>query len=123
MTDLAILVHGYTADEVVAIIDALQGATGRRVGVLSGSGRDGQVVGDILREAPAGRFEGDPRKALMFLNFSEEQMYDSMMAFPDEPCGIERPAFALPTEENVTWTLGRLLGQLMEHRDGHHDDD
>ena len=118
----SILVHGYSRDEARAIAEAFGRATGRRVGVISGSSLGDALVGDILRHAPSARFEEDPRKAVVFLGFDDEQVYDCMMAFPDESRGIKRPAFAYPTEDSVKWTLDRLLGQLMAHRDGRDED-
>ena len=112
-----IMVHGYGMEDVAMIVRALSDALGQPIGFISACGRGSEHVSDILSKAPREPLTDAQPKVLMFIDFDDDSIYDSMMAFPDGG-GIERPIFCMPTDDNVTWSLSQLLEHLEAERGG-----
>ncbi|MBN1391089.1 MAG: DUF3783 domain-containing protein [Candidatus Thermoplasmatota archaeon] len=117
MNEIGIMVYGY--DEVTArsISSHLEGVLGKEVLLISGCGREGDLVGDIIEDEVYAHWEAkeDPR-LVMFLGFDGPSVHSSMDNFPSFK-GQNRPIFCTPTEKNIEWSLKALLEDLMEERE------
>ena len=108
-----IMVHGYVMEDVALIVRALREALKTDIGFISATGRGSEHVKDILDKAPKEPLRDATPKMLMFIEFDNDSIYDSMVAFPE---GIERPLFCMPTADNVEWPLSELLDHLVAEK-------
>ncbi|MGA1793642.1 MAG: DUF3783 domain-containing protein [Thermoplasmatota archaeon] len=117
MNEIGIMLYGF--DEVTArsIKSALEKINDQDVVLISGCGREEDLVGEILEDEGHSLWEAvkDP-KVVMFLGFDGPGIHASMDGFPVFD-GQRRPIFCTPTEENINWSLGDLLEDLMEERE------
>lgn len=108
-----IMVHGYAMEDVALIVRALRDALKQDIGFISATGRGSESVKDIMEAAPKELFKDEEHKMLMFIEFEDDAIYDSMMAFPED---MERPMFCMPTKDNVEWSLTNLLEHLVAEK-------
>jgi len=108
-----IMVHGYAMEDVALIVRALREALKSDIGFISATGRGSEVIKNIIEAAPKELFSNATPKMLMFIDFDDDSIYDSMMAFPEK---IERPLFCMPTADNVEWPLSELLDHLVAEK-------
>ncbi len=116
MAEIGIMVYGFSKDEASSIKKALEDINGEEVILISGSGREDDLLGDILEDEGYDNFEEkeDPR-VIMFLGFDGPKIHASMDNFPK--LQGKRPIFCTPTENNIGWKLSALIKDLMEERE------
>jgi len=107
------MVHGYAMEDVAMIVRAFREALKQEIGFISATGRGSAHIKDILETAPKEPLRDAAPKMLMFIEFDDDSIYDSMMAFPED---IERPLFCMPTADNVEWPLSELLDHLVAEK-------
>ncbi len=116
MEPMGIMVYGYGREEALRIQEALQGALGQEISLISSSGMEELPVGDILDRGESSLFEAGETKILMFLGFDDGSISQALEAFPRKS-EMARPIFCGLTDENIDWKLSALLEHLEEeHR-------
>ncbi len=108
-----IMVHGYAMEDVALIVRALREALKTDIGFISATGRGSELVKDIIEAGPKELFKDEEHKMLMFIEFDDDSIYDSMMAFPE---GMDRPMFCMPTADNLVWSLTNLIDHLVAEK-------
>lgn len=116
MAEIGMMVYGFSKDEASSIKKALEDINGEEVILISGSGREDDLLGDILEDEGYDIFESkeDP-KVIMFLGFDGPKIHASMDNFPK--LQGKRPIFCTPTENNIGWKLSVLIKDLLEERE------
>lgn len=116
MAEIGIMAYGFSKDDAETIRDSLKEINGEDVILITGSGREDHLLGDILEDEEYSTFEEkeDPR-VIMFLGFDGPKIHASMDGFPR--LEGRRPIFCTPTEKNISWTLKALLQDLMGERE------
>jgi hypothetical protein len=116
MADIGIMVYGFSEVEARSVNKALEEILGEEVILISGCGRENDVVAKVLEDGSYSVFEAkeDPR-IVMFLGFDGPRIHTSLAKFPNT--GGRRPIFCTPTEKNITWTMSALIKDLMEERE------
>jgi hypothetical protein len=117
MDEIGVMLYGYDEETAISIKGFLEDANGQDLIMISGCGREVDLIGNILEDEGHSLWEAknDP-KILMFLGFDGPQIHASMDNFPKFE-GQNRPIFCTPTEENIGWKLDELLKDLMEERE------
>jgi len=117
MDEIGIMLYGYDESTARSIKTALEGINSQEVVLISGCGREEDLVGDILEDEEHSIWKDveDP-KIVMFLGFDGPRIHASMDGFPDLEGG-SRPIFCTPTEENINWPLKDLLEDLVKERE------
>jgi hypothetical protein len=114
-SELGVMLYGYGKSQADIIGRFLGGLLGRGVAVLSGSGREADVVGDIIDGGKGPVFgEAEPR-ILMFLGFDDDLIGAVLSAFPRDG-SVPRPIFCTLTESNIAWPLSQLVEHLLEEK-------
>jgi len=117
MDEIGVMLYGFDEATARKVKEYLEERNGKDVVLISGSGREGDMISDILGDEEHSVFEDvtDPR-IVMFLGFDGPGIHASMDSFPSFE-GKERPIFCTPTEQNIGWTLNGLIKDLMEERE------
>ncbi|MBN1539070.1 MAG: DUF3783 domain-containing protein [Candidatus Thermoplasmatota archaeon] len=117
MDEIGIMLYGYDRETADAIRSRLSALTARDVLLFSASGREEDLIGDIIEDEEHDLWEAkeDP-KVVMFLGFDGPLIHASMDGFPSFE-GQNRPIFCTPTETNITWPLKDLLEDLLDERE------
>lgn len=113
MESLGIMLYGYGREHAEKVRHALGEILGRDVTLISASGREDDIVEDILETEEALVFEEKETRVLVFLGFSREELSSAIDRFPRES-GIIKPIFCGLTESNCRWKLDYLLEHLRE---------
>lgn len=117
MDELGVMLYGYDEETAVSIRRSLEETNGQDVILISGCGREEDLIGEILEDEEHQDWEAkDDPKILMFLGFDGPRIHASMDGFPKFE-GQNRPIFCTPTEENIEWPLKELLKDLVEERE------
>ena len=117
MNEIGIMLYGFDEATASSIRSALERINDQDVVLISGCGREEDLVGEILEDEEHSLWEAveDP-KVVMFLGFDGPRIHASMDGFPAFE-GQKRPIFCTPTEENINWSLRDLIKDLMEERE------
>ncbi len=117
MDRIGVMLYGYDEKSAFTIKDHLRRTNEKDVILISGSGREGDLIGNILEGEKENTFQNieDP-KVVMFLGFEGPVIHSTMDNFPKIE-GQKRPIFCTPTENNMGWTLKDLLEDLTEERE------
>jgi len=116
MAEIGVMVYGFSKEAALEIREYLERINGEDVALVSGSGREEDIVGDILEDEGYDTFiELEDPRVVMFLGFDGPRIHASMDGFPSLEGG--RPIFCTPTERNISWKLKELLEDLMEERE------
>lgn len=116
MSEVGILVYGYTAEHVDLIREALEKELQQQIIVIGAAGMEQHTIMEILQRGQGDTFAAAEVGILMFLNFGDQEIAAALKAFPKTP-GLKRPIFCGLTEQNVTWSLNTLIEHLLEeHR-------
>ncbi len=116
MDELGIMLYGYDGNDAAFIKNGLDDIMGQGVQVISGSGKESIVVGEILNREDSEHFSAGDPKVLMFLGFDDPQTGKAMDDFPKRE-DLDRPIFCSLTETNVKWTLRELIKDLLAERE------
>lgn len=116
METLGIMLYGYGREQADKIRASFAETLGRDVALIGASGREGDVVEDILAAEDEGAFGEKETRVLMFLGFPQEEMSLAIDRFPRET-DIGRPIFCGLTESNSRWKLDFLLEHLREEHE------
>lgn len=117
MDEIGVMLYGYDEKTAISIKGFLDETNGQDVVMISGCGREGDLIGTILEDEEHYVWEAkDDPKVMMFLGFDGPKIHATMDNFPNFE-GEKRPIFCTPTEENVGWKLSELLKDLMEERE------
>jgi hypothetical protein len=109
---IGILIYGYKQEDVLQIGAAFDRAVEDSVFIISGSGKEDQLVMDILDQGPEEAFEEKEDKIVMFLAFTKDQVDAVLNGFPSP--GVTRPIFCGLTVQNLQWTMDHLIEHLKE---------
>jgi hypothetical protein len=115
MDHLGVMVYGYSEDEAKSLHGHLQNLMDTDISLISGSGREQEVVETILTDEVKAIFQDASPKILMFLGFSDKMInlvLDEFSSISD----VARPIFCGLTENNVKWSLQQLLDHLIEEQ-------
>ena len=111
-----IMLYGYSKDQAGLIQNHLEALFEMPITVISGKGKESEVVAVIITDEHVNDFgEGSP-KILMFLGFSDDEIKKTVDTF-HSIVNVQRPIFCGLTEENMQWSLRMLIEHLEEeHR-------
>jgi hypothetical protein len=109
---IGILIYGYKQEDALRIGAAFDRAVEDSVFIVSGSGKEDQLVMDILDQGPEEAFEEKEDKLIMFLAFTKDQVDAALNGFPSP--GVTRPIFCGLTVQNLQWTMDHLIEHLKE---------
>jgi hypothetical protein len=115
MEQSGIMLYGYEKTDAYIIKQAIEKILNCEIILLSGSMKESQTVEVILSDDLYDTFEDKELKALMFLGFNDNQINLALEKFPGADV-ITRPIFCGLTENNISWTLEKLLEHLVEER-------
>jgi hypothetical protein len=115
MESIGILLYGYDEKQAKTLHKQLEQLMDTEVALISGSGRENDVVESIISQESQGDFKDGTPKVLIFLGFSDaaiNQVLDGFSTFQD----ITRPIFCGLTESNIKWPMKQLLNHLIEEQ-------
>lgn len=121
MSDLGIMVYGYTKEQAGLIKAAFDTALLSDVIVVAASGANDRTIMSILEQGPNESYAEAPETLLMFINFDDSAIRKCLAVFP-KPENLQRPLFCVLTENNAVWTLGTLLEHLREEHKRFHQE-
>jgi len=83
MAEIGVMVYGFSKEAALEIREYLERINGEEVALVSGSGREEDIVGDILEDEGYDTFiELEDPRVVMFLGFDGPRIHASMDGFP-----------------------------------------
>ena len=110
---IGFMIHGFTRDEAELVQEYLETLAGQKIISINATGKESEIVAEILNAAAFTDFASADPKILMFLGFPDNLIGPAMKHFP-EALGLT--IFCSPTEQNLQWTMKYLIEHLIEER-------
>lgn len=106
-----ILLNGYNNEEKDAICDTIKNKLSiNNLLIYSGYNNQKLKIKEIIsNENLKQEFDSDRKKILMFLNFNDIEIKQTLTYFPKN---IERPLFCVLTQNNSEWDIEKLYNDL-----------
>lgn len=111
---LGIMMYGYRHEDARKIQAAIERAVEHPLIVISASGKENQLVADILDKDPEEFYEDKEAKIIMLLGFNERQVKACVRDFPSPQ--VARPIFCSLTVHNIQWPMHQLIDHLKEEQ-------
>lgn len=111
MDEIGIMLYGYHKEDALTIQSALAAGLGRKLYLLSASGKEDKPLIEALEAQEQENFEEKETPILLFLGFGDEEIQTALKVFPKD---IRRAIFCGLTEENIRWKVNVLIEHLQE---------
>lgn len=109
-----ILVYGYSTEDTQKIKSFIENKLNINLIIISASSKESVKIGDIIEGGEVNTFIEKEDKVLMFLDFLDEEIRLILFNFSDT--NAKKPLFCVLTEHNISWTIIKLIEDLIEER-------